>query len=180
MDLLKYLEPMKNLPDRFSNLAFWRGVRKLRDEVVNAFEYVDSWGEHVESIINKPSIATQAPAPMACIKPYPEMFLKLVKYDYGYILSVFMHPTAQFTATLNSARQIKYGFISVTCEFSNANGDNFNIELPIPATLYSPNPNKVIAIPTVNCAQSYELIGKHVTETTQFRVLKVAIDCYLN
>ena len=49
MDLLKYLEPMKNLPERFSNLAFWRGVRKLRDEVVNAFEYVDSWGEHMES-----------------------------------------------------------------------------------------------------------------------------------
>ena len=49
MDLLKYLEPMKNLPERFSNLAFWRGVRKLRDEVVNAFEYVDSWGESVEN-----------------------------------------------------------------------------------------------------------------------------------
>lgn len=48
MDLLKYLEPMKNLPERFSNLAFWRGVRKLRDEVVNAFEYVDGWGENVE------------------------------------------------------------------------------------------------------------------------------------
>lgn len=48
MDLLKYLEPMKNLPDRFSNLAFWHGVRKLRDEVVNAFGYVDSWGEKVE------------------------------------------------------------------------------------------------------------------------------------
>lgn len=48
MDLLKYLEPMKNLPDRFSNLAFWRGVRKLRDEVVNAFEYVDGWGKRVE------------------------------------------------------------------------------------------------------------------------------------
>lgn len=49
MDLLKYLEPMKNLPERFSNLAFWRGVRKLRDEVVNAFEYVNSWGENIES-----------------------------------------------------------------------------------------------------------------------------------
>jgi hypothetical protein len=49
MDLLKYLEPMKNIPERFSNLAFWRGVRKLRDEVVNAFEYVDSWGENIES-----------------------------------------------------------------------------------------------------------------------------------
>ena len=49
MDLLKYLEPMKNLPERFSNLAFWRGVRKLKDEVVSAFEYVDSWGKHIES-----------------------------------------------------------------------------------------------------------------------------------
>lgn len=44
MDLLKYLEPMKHLPDRFSNLAFWRGCRKFKDAVVNAFEYVDSWG----------------------------------------------------------------------------------------------------------------------------------------
>lgn len=52
MDLLKYLEPMKNLPDRFSNLAFWRGVRKLKDEVVNAFEYVDSWGENIEHSIS--------------------------------------------------------------------------------------------------------------------------------
>ena len=51
MDLLKYLEPMKNLSERFSNLAFWRGVRKLRDEVVNAFEYVDSWGTHIESLL---------------------------------------------------------------------------------------------------------------------------------
>lgn len=51
MDLLKYLEPMKNLPERFTNLTFWRGVRKLRDEVVNAFEYVNSWGEHIESLL---------------------------------------------------------------------------------------------------------------------------------
>ena len=51
MDLLKYLAHMKNLPDRFSNLAFWRGVRKLRDEVVKAFEYVDSWGKSIESEI---------------------------------------------------------------------------------------------------------------------------------
>lgn len=51
MDLLKYLAPMKNLPDRFSNLAFWRGVRKLKDEVMSAFEYVDSWGDNIESDI---------------------------------------------------------------------------------------------------------------------------------
>ena len=51
MDLLKYLEPMKNIPDRFSNLTFWRGVRKLKDCVVNAFEYLDSWGTHIESLL---------------------------------------------------------------------------------------------------------------------------------
>ena len=48
MDLLKYLKPMKNMPERFSNLAFWRGVRKLKDEVVSAFEYLDSWGKDIE------------------------------------------------------------------------------------------------------------------------------------
>ena len=52
MDLLKYLEPMKNLPERFSNLAFWRGVRKLKNEVVNAFEYLDGWGKNVEHDIH--------------------------------------------------------------------------------------------------------------------------------
>ena len=49
MDLLKYLTPMKNMPERFSNLAFWRGVRNLKDMVVNAFEYVNSWGTNIES-----------------------------------------------------------------------------------------------------------------------------------
>lgn len=56
MDLLKYLEPMKNIPERFSNLAFWRGVRKLKDEVVNAFEYLNSWGESIESEISQISV----------------------------------------------------------------------------------------------------------------------------
>ena len=68
MDLLKYLEPMKNIPERFSNLAFWRGVRKLKDEVVSAFEYIDSWGDNIESeeaqmkldIANAQTIATNA------------------------------------------------------------------------------------------------------------------------
>lgn len=59
MNLSKYLETMKNLPDRFSNLAFWRGVRKLRDEVVNAFEYVDSWGKSIESEIKSITPSTQ-------------------------------------------------------------------------------------------------------------------------
>ena len=51
MDLLKYLKPMKNLPARFSNLACWRDLKKLKDSAVNAFEYVDSWGKSIESEI---------------------------------------------------------------------------------------------------------------------------------
>ena len=51
MDLLKCLEPMKNLPNRFSNLAFWRGVRKLKDEMLKTFEYVGEWGNGIESQI---------------------------------------------------------------------------------------------------------------------------------
>ena len=49
MNLSKYLEPMKNLPDRFSNLAFWRGVRQLRGEIIKTFENVESWGTSVEN-----------------------------------------------------------------------------------------------------------------------------------
>ena len=52
MDLLKYLKPMKNIPERFSNLAFWRGVRKLRDKMVDTFEYVGEWGNGIEGEIN--------------------------------------------------------------------------------------------------------------------------------
>ena len=52
MDLLKYLVPMKNTPERFSNLAFWRGVRKLRDKMVDTFEYVGEWGNGIEGEIN--------------------------------------------------------------------------------------------------------------------------------
>lgn len=55
MDLLKYLEPMKNLPKRFSNLAFWRDVRKFKDYVVNALEYVNSWGENIEHSLVVPT-----------------------------------------------------------------------------------------------------------------------------
>lgn len=49
MKLLDYLEPMKNMPNRFSNLAFWRSVRYLKDVVVDAFTYVNSWGTGIEA-----------------------------------------------------------------------------------------------------------------------------------
>lgn len=48
MKLLEYLEPMKTLPNRFSNLAFWRILRVFKDDVVDAFTYVDTWGKWVE------------------------------------------------------------------------------------------------------------------------------------
>ena len=48
MKLLDYLEPMKTLPNRFSNLAFWRVLRVFKDEVVEAFTYVNSWGSDIE------------------------------------------------------------------------------------------------------------------------------------
>ena len=52
MNLLKYLEPMKNIPERFSNLAFWREVRKLKTNIVATFENVESWGTSVEGEID--------------------------------------------------------------------------------------------------------------------------------
>ena len=51
MNLSQYLETMKKLPERFSNLTFWRGVRKLRDKLVDTFEYVGEWGNGIESQI---------------------------------------------------------------------------------------------------------------------------------
>ena len=50
MRLLEYLEPMKTLPNRFSNLAFWRILRVFTDYVVDAFTYVNTWGLWVEDV----------------------------------------------------------------------------------------------------------------------------------
>lgn len=85
MDLLKYLEPMKNLPKRFSNLAFWRDVRKFKDEVVNAFEYVDSWGKHIESLI--PSMASKK-----------TMFKQFTgtDFDYGDFDTAYLNDTLSY------------------------------------------------------------------------------------
>lgn len=49
MKLLNYLEPMKTLPNRFSNLAFWRIMRVFKDKVVDAFTYVNTWGNGIEN-----------------------------------------------------------------------------------------------------------------------------------
>ena len=108
MDLLKYLEPMKNLPERFSNLAFWRGVRKLRDEVVNAFEYVDSWGESIEASID------------AIFKPND---LKLTHTNITRDVTVTF---TTFTSLTNAKKGIKLNSSSYTLD----------IECKIPTTGY--------------------------------------------
>ena len=51
MNLSKYIESMKNLPDRFSNLAFWRCIRKLKYAIVNTFNYIESWGNRIENLL---------------------------------------------------------------------------------------------------------------------------------
>lgn len=48
MKLLDYLEPMETLPNRFSNLAFWRVLRIFKDKIVDAFTYVNTWGTDIE------------------------------------------------------------------------------------------------------------------------------------
>ena len=52
MNISQYLETMKNLPVRFSNLAFWRGVRNLKDAMLKTFEYVGEWGNGIEGEID--------------------------------------------------------------------------------------------------------------------------------
>ena len=49
MKLLDYLEPMETLPNRFSNLAFWRVLRVFKDKIVDAFTYVNAWGTDIET-----------------------------------------------------------------------------------------------------------------------------------
>lgn len=51
MKLSKYLLNMKNLPDMSSNLAFWRSVRKLKNNIVSTFNYIESWGNNVENVL---------------------------------------------------------------------------------------------------------------------------------
>lgn len=51
MDLTKFLKRMKNTPERFSNLAFWREVRKLKTNIVATFKNVENWGNNVENVL---------------------------------------------------------------------------------------------------------------------------------
>ena len=51
MDLTKFLKRMEKTPERFSNLAFWRELRKLKTNIVATFKYIESWGTHIESLL---------------------------------------------------------------------------------------------------------------------------------
>ena len=53
MNLLKYINPIKNIPDRFSNLAFWRCVRKLKDCIISALDYINVWGTGIEDSLSE-------------------------------------------------------------------------------------------------------------------------------
>lgn len=108
MDLLKYLEPMKNLPERFSNLAFWRGVRKLKDEVVNAFEYVDSWGKIIERQLDN--------------TPYHNEF------PYIYVKNDAIVPT-QFRANVTYEKH-QFGSTYVTDSYSVTINGNIALSMP--------------------------------------------------
>ncbi len=52
MDVLKYLKSIESLPDRFSNLAFWRCLRTFRDTIVDVFTYINMWGNTIEQYID--------------------------------------------------------------------------------------------------------------------------------
>lgn len=115
MDLLKYLEPMKNLPERFSNLAFWRGVRKLRDEVVNAFEYVDSWGENIEHTLANSGLKLISSVELSTdntqLAPYFLFTDSTTKISY-------------FNATINlsnitAPENAKFAYIFLECDISD-------------------------------------------------------------
>ena len=53
MNLLKYVNSIKNIPDRFSNLAFWRCVRKLKDCITSALDYINMWGSGIENSLSE-------------------------------------------------------------------------------------------------------------------------------
>ena len=131
MDLLKYLAPMKNMPERFSNLAFWRGVRKLKDEVVNAFEYVNVWGNHIEHELSKITKVNYSKTSMVNIKESATNVNFHVIEDTANDTVIIMF--APFDIVVNSLPQ-DYGAIvgvefTVSMDTQNGSSDN-NVLIP--------------------------------------------------
>lgn len=128
MDLLKYLEPMKHIPERFSNLTFWRGVRKLRDEVVNAFEYVDSWGENIENELDN-LLTNVATIPTFSIQADEGGAKDIGANRYGF----YVHNVGMFDICNIPPNAIG---VSVTCHISYNVGSAKYFLSPINYTLY--------------------------------------------
>lgn len=152
MDLLKYLEPMKNLPKQFSNLAFWRGVKKLRDEVVNAFEYVDSWGENIEhKLDNLPTtkLVYVATIPTFAIQADDSGARPIGTTEYGF----YLNKIGLFDICAIPPNAIG---VTVTCKISYSMGNNKYVISPINYTLYRINNGKLQGRWTGNSAVFYD------------------------
>ena len=176
MDLLKYLEPMKNMPERFSNLAFWRGVRKLKDEVVNAFEYVDSWGKSIESkLANFQIISNAGPLVVTCNNNFNGN-VKIVSKTSGLAIDMYIN-SSNFTATLENARDVKYGFLTIYCHIVKTSGFS-DVPITISAQFFSPSPNVIVAIPTTNFASCDISDVSDVTTTSTVTVKNVTINYF--
>ena len=150
MDLLKYLEPMKNIPERFSNLAFWRGVRKLKDEVVSAFEYVDSWGKSIENdITNAGNIKlissvelTTANTKLTANSLFTDTTTKISYYNAIIVLQGITPPT-----------NAKYAYIHLECDISDLpNNTNFTVSnfMPLSPTFYITTGLGTIAVTNIS------------------------------
>lgn len=148
MDLLKYLEPMKNLPERFSNLAFWRGVRKLRDEVVNAFEYVDSWGESVETELDN-LLTNVATIPTFSIEADEGGARKIGANMYCF----YVRNSGTFNICTIPPNAVS---VSVTCHISYNVGSQKYYMSPINYTLYKVVNGKLQGTWTGNYAAFYD------------------------
>lgn len=184
MDLLKYLKPMKNLPERFSNLAFWRGVRKLRDGIVNAFEYIDSWGKILENdvaqmkldIANFQIMSVNEPTAISC----QTNFVGRVEIDSkssSLFLNVYIN-SSNFSATLENARTVKYGFLTLYCHVVKESGFA-DVPVKIPAQLFSPAPNIIVAIPTVDFARCDISDVRNVTISSPVSVKNVTLNYFI-
>ena len=176
MDLLKYLAPMKNMPERFSNLAFWRGVRKLKDEVISAFEYIDSWGKSIESeLANFQIISNAGPLAVTCNNNFNGS-VKIVSKTSGLALDMYIN-SSNFSITLENARDVKYGFLTIYCHITKTSGFS-DVPIKIPAQLFSPSPNVIVAIPTVNFASCDISDVANVTTSSTVSVKNVTINYF--
>ena len=155
MDLLKYLEPMKNLPERFSNLEFWRGVRKLRDEVVNAFEYVDSWGKNIESKLANSGLKIISTVPLT------DNMLRYIPHNNTYFIDIQLTNVADVPdnaklAVIDFDFQVKVGNKTYTFEGRNATPINNG---QIIYRYYRAISNQTI---TIDSPPTYTLITSHI------------------